>query len=110
MVLRMAILIDDASETFENVPLPPFNFANDHADNRLRTSFTHSTHSLSLPLRIPSRRVMAVTGSSLTPRNVTLLRQFCRKFGAVEHARFQPGETTHIVMNEESGELFHSYT
>ncbi|VEL07302.1 unnamed protein product [Protopolystoma xenopodis] len=37
MVLRMAILTDDAGEKFENVPRPRFNFGNENADNGLRT-------------------------------------------------------------------------
>ncbi|VEL13350.1 unnamed protein product [Protopolystoma xenopodis] len=36
MVLRMAILIDDAGETFGNISFPRFYFGNDHADNGLR--------------------------------------------------------------------------
>ncbi|VEL18142.1 unnamed protein product [Protopolystoma xenopodis] len=44
MVLRMAILTDDADydagEMFGNVPRQLFNFGNDHADNGARTRIT----------------------------------------------------------------------
>ncbi|VEL38985.1 unnamed protein product [Protopolystoma xenopodis] len=40
----MAILTDDAGETFGNVPRRLFDFGNDHADNGLRTRCVPLSH------------------------------------------------------------------
>ncbi|VEL29534.1 unnamed protein product [Protopolystoma xenopodis] len=54
MVLRMAILTDDADydagDTFGDVPRPRFNFGNEHADNGLRTRC--------VPLSLPTNMTM----------------------------------------------------
>ncbi|VEL41487.1 unnamed protein product [Protopolystoma xenopodis] len=66
MVLRMAILTDDADydagEMFRNVPRRRFNFGNDHADNRPRNRCV----SISLPTNMNMLRKQGQTTSIIS--------------------------------------------
>ncbi|CAH8541794.1 unnamed protein product [Heterobilharzia americana] len=45
---------------------------------------------------------IAVTGSNLSPSDAALLYKFCLQFNVLEHTRFIPLKTTHVVIKEEA--------
>ncbi|VEL36805.1 unnamed protein product, partial [Protopolystoma xenopodis] len=92
MVLRMAMLTDDAGEMFRNVPRPRFNFGNDHADNGLRTTCVP----LSLPTIMTKLRKQAQTTSINSDYLPRQLKGRCNNFFACDHLYWTDWQTLKI--------------
>ncbi|KAL5966057.1 hypothetical protein TSMEX_006230 [Taenia solium] len=93
--------------TFEAIPLSPTSSCTYAADTipftqprPLSTSLIADTENINPKSQEDesTQPTIFITGSNLSPIEVSALRRFCRQFNAVETSSFEPNRTTHVVM------------